>query len=287
MKSGLFKRGPASNKYALELQGRHCGWLTDVAGMSASGELGGPGCGKYEELELRCWPGMPRPFYAWIERSFAEAPGAEDGEIVLADDGFHELSRLRWRSGVVAEFSVGACDIGQSEHARLTLKFSPQGSVRSYVGGELVGEALDTRWPAPPADPALHIDGLEEACSQLRRIEALSIRQRIERVRDDHGVRVLRSGAVTTSPLVLVLPEHKAHGFHRWQEACAAGRSNGRTATLALGSPAVGFTVVLQHVRPVRIVEAGEGEGRRRDLRVELRVGAVGFAFARARPDVV
>ena len=88
---------------------------------------------------------------------------------------------------------------------------------------------------------------------------------------------------IYTSPLVLTLPEPKGQGFRRWLEACEAGKSNGRTATLVLGSPAVGFTVALHGVRPVRIDDLAASDSndpRRRDLRVELRTRDIAFALA-------
>ena len=69
------KRARTSNKYAVELDGRPAGWLTDLSGATAAGELGSP-AGRYEELALRCWPAMPRAFFDWILRSFAAQPAA-------------------------------------------------------------------------------------------------------------------------------------------------------------------------------------------------------------------
>mgnify|MGYP006992418928 CR=1 FL=1 len=79
------------------------------------------------------------------------------------------------------------------------------------------------------------------------------------------------------------LPETKGQGFRRWLEACEAGKSNGRTATLLLGSPAVGFTIALHGVRPVRIDDLAASDSddpRRRDLRVELKTRDIAFALA-------
>lgn len=278
------KRGPTSNKYALSLQGRHCGWLTDVSGALTVGELGGEGrSGRYEELSLRGWPGLPEAFYGWVVGSLAEEPEARDGELLLADDGYSEISRLAFRGGVVTELSLPEHEAGLADRTKLRLKFSPQSSRRSYHDGYISGEAVDTRKPAPATEVALHIDGLEEASSQVRRIEGLAIRQRVERVRADEGVLVRRVGPLVIDPLSVVLAESKAHGFVRWLQSCEAGKSNGRVATLTLGLPSVGFTVELQQVRPRRITEAPgveSDEGRRREVRVELGIRAVRFAFA-------
>jgi hypothetical protein len=276
------KRGRASNRYAVELDGRPSGWLTDLAGAAVGGELGSTQ-GRYEELTLRCWPAMPRGFYQWMLRSFAPEPEGSDGLLVLADDSDRELSRLRWMGGVVTEFATTAIDPASLETAKVALKFSPQRSQRGEALGPALGPAAtETRRPLPAAMPVLQIDGLEEACSHISRLEGLVIRQRIRRILEDGPPRVEREAqGIYTSPLVLTVPEAKAWGFTRWLEACEAGKSNGRTATMMLGAPSVGFTVALQGVRPVRIDELpGDDDPRRRELRVELKAREVAFALA-------
>jgi hypothetical protein len=289
VKAPANKRGSTSNKYALVLRDHHAGWLTDVAGALAVGDIGGEGNGRYEELALRCWPGMPREFYAWVAESFAAQPATRDGDVVLADDGDSEVSRLSFQGGVVTELLLPPYEPALRDSVKIGLKFSPRASKRSYSGGHLDGETLDLRRPAPPTDVELQIDGLEEACSQVRRIEGLTIRQAIERARREAGTAVRRTGAPSVTPLTIVLAEAKAQGFVRWHEACQSGRSDGRAATLTLGLQAVGFTIVLRQVRPVSVVEEPNdgGEGRRREVRIELTARGAEFMFAPTRPDVV
>lgn len=274
------KRARTSNKYAVELDGHPAGWLTDLSGATAAGELGST-AGRYEELALRCWPAMPRAFFDWILRSFAAQPGASDGLLVLADDSDRELSRLRWLGGVVTEFATTAALLASSDGAKLSIKFSPRLSQRGeQLGPQLAPAVVETRRPLPAAMPRLEIDGLEEACCHIQRIEGLVIRQRVRR---DGALLEREAQGIYTSPLVLTLPEPKGQGFRRWLEACEAGKSNGRTATLLLGSPAVGFTVALHGVRPVRIDDLAASDSddpRRRDLRVELKARDVAFALA-------
>lgn len=289
MKTTPNKRGSTSNKYALVLRGLHAGWLTDVAGALAVGELGGEGGARYEELALRCWPGMPREFYTWIAESFAAQPTTRDGDVILADDGDSEVSRLSFQGGVVTELHVPAYEPVLRDSLKIGLKFSPRASKRTYAGGHIGGESLDLRRPAAPTDVELHIDGLEEACSQVRRIEGLTVRQAIERARREEGTLVRRTGAPSVTPLTIVLAENKAHGFVRWHEACQSGRSDGRAATLTLGLHHVGFTIVLRQVRPASITEEPNdgAEGRRREVRIELAARGAEFMFAQPRADVV
>jgi hypothetical protein len=278
------KRGRPSNRYAVELEGRHCGWLTDVAGAAAVGEVGAS-ASRYEELTIRCWPAMPRGFYQWVLKSFAPTPGGCDGLLVLADDADRELSRLRWIDGIVTEFATTAVDIGSVEGAKVAIKFSPRLSQRGEAAGPELGPiAADTRRPLPAAMPNLQIDGLEEVCCHIKRIESMVVRQRIRRTPGDGGVVCEREApGIYTSPLVLTVPEARGQGFHRWLEACEAGKSNGRTATLVLGAAGVGFTLAMHGVRPVRIDDlaaADSDDPRRRDLRVELRARDLAFALA-------
>ena len=98
--------------------------------------------------------------------------------------------------------------------------------------------------------PILQIDGLEEVCSHITRIEGLVIRQRIRRSPGEGPARLEREAqGIYTSPLVLTVPEAKAWGFTRWLEACEAGRSNGRTATSVLATAAISFTAVRSVLR--------------------------------------
>lgn len=274
------KRGRTSNRFALELDGRPAGWLTDLAGASAGGELGSP-AGRYEELSLRCWPAMSRAFFQWVLRSFAPQPEASDGLLILADDSDRELSRLRWLGGVVTEFATTAVELGTTEAAKLSIKFSPRLSQRGeQLGPQLSPAVVEARRPLPVSMPKLEIDGLEEVCCHIKRLEGLVIRQKIRR---DGAQPVREAQGIYTSPLVLTLPETKGQGFRRWLEACEAGKSNGRTATLLLGSPGVGFTVALHGVRPVRIDDLAASDSddpRRRDLRVELKTRDIAFALA-------
>ena len=277
------KRGRPSNRYAVELDGKPCGWLTDLSGAAAAGELGSS-APRFEELTIRCWPAMPRGFFQWVLRSFAPEPSGSDGLLVLADDNDRELSRLRWLGGVVTEFATTAIDIGSPDNAKLALKFTPRLSQRGEVlGPEVSPAASDTRRPLPATMPELQIDGLEEVACHVKRIEGLVIRQRIRRTQGDAGAVCEREApGIYMSPLVLTVPDSKGQGFRRWLEACEAGKSNGRTATLMLGAPSVGFTVALQGVRPVRIDDTpgDRDDPRRRDLRVELRARDVVFALA-------
>ncbi|MCB9567556.1 MAG: hypothetical protein H6710_10165 [Myxococcales bacterium] len=289
-------RDATSNRYAVELDGVFAGWLADVAGASASGDVEtGPTGRRYsrrDELLCRCWPAMPRSFYAWVERSFAEPVLGSDGAITLVDSEGHQLSRMLLEDVVVTSFKVPACDASSCGRAKVELLLSPGGIRHTARRARRLGdEPLAARAPGEALPHRVEIDGLVEECSFIRRIEALTVSQTIAL---EAGVGLVRQGPVRAGPLVMIIPEHKAGGFFRWRESLPLGTASRRTATVTVGDPEVGFSVVLHDLilQRVDVLPGSEDEGdeggalqgevlqrQRRDLRIEALASSVGFCF--------
>ncbi len=281
------KRGPDTNKYVVEIGGEYAGWLADVSGATACGDMETGPRGRIrnrrDEIACACWPAMPRPFFAWIERSFGEAVRGTDGSIALVDPDGNLLSQMLFQEGVVTGLHVPGHDRTTREAAKLGIKFSPGGVQQSYRRAQRVPPEINAeRSPRPAHDLRLDIDGLAEECSFVRRFEAMSVVQSIS-ARPGEGL--VRSRPVAATPLKITLPESKARGFVQWYERVPRGAASQRTATLTLGAPEVGFSVVLHHLRLVKLTyeEAtldGEGPSRlRRDAKVEMIATTVDFCF--------
>lgn len=283
------KRGAASNKYVVELDGVFAGWLSDVAGATACGDVEtGPAGRRYsrrDEMICRCWPGMPQAFYAWIERSFGDPLLASDGALALVDPDGQQLSRMLWQEGVVTSFTVPTTDAECRDDAKVSLTLSPSATRHTHRRAQQVpAAAQESREPAPATDLRLEIDGLAEECHFIRRVEALTISQSIVFV---PGQGLCREGRARASALAVVLPEHRAQGFFQWQGRMGPDAVSQRIATVTLGTEEVGFSVVLHNLRLCEVTRlegptAGEGEGPqrvRRDVRVVMEGGAVGFVF--------
>ncbi len=291
------KRDASSNKYAVELDGVFAGWLADVAGASASGGVEtGPTGRRYsrrDELVCRAWPGLPRSFYAWVERSFGSHVAGSDGAITLVDSEGRQLSRTLLEDVVVTSMTVPAVDDGSRERAKIELTLSPGGVRYSARRARVLpAEALAERVPTPATDYRIEIDGLIEECSFISRVEALTIAQKID-IRGERGLA--RVGELAATSLVVVLPEAKARGFFRWRDRVPLGQATRRTATVTIGQPEVGFSVVLHDLSLVELkvrerlgpdiddgdeLEQGEVLQRQRlDVRAEMAASAVGFCF--------
>lgn len=283
------KRDAASNKYVVELDGVFAGWLSDVAGATACGDVEtGPSGRRYsrrDEIVCRCWPGMPQPFYAWIERSFGDPPLASDGAIALVDPDGQQLSRMLWQEGVITSFTVPMTDAESREAAKVSLTLSPTATRHTHRRAQQVpAVAQEHRVPAPASGLRLDIDGLAEECHFIRRTEALTISQEIDFA---PGRGLFRDGPVVASPLAVILPENRATGFFQWQNRMGPDAVSQRIATVTLGTPEVGFSVVLHNLRLLEVTPLEgstpvEGEGRprpRRDVRAVMAASSVGFVF--------
>ena len=281
------KRAAEGNKYAVEIGGAFAGWLSDVSGATACGAMETGPSGRVrsrrDEIVCACWPAMPRPFFEWIARSFADPIAGADGSIALVDPGGDLLSQMLFDEAVVTGLTVPAIDKVTRDAAKLGFKFSPGRVRQSYRRGQRVAPAAQAeRAPPPPLDHRLEIDGLAEECSFIARFEALTIVQSIAALPGEH---LRRAGPPVATPLKVVLPESKARGFVQWAERAPRGAATQRTATLTLGAPEVGFSVVLHNLRLVKLTYEdttldGDGPARlKRDVKVELLGTSVGFCF--------
>lgn len=289
------KRDAYTNKYAVELDGVFAGWLADVAGASVSGDVEtGPTGRRYsrrDQLVCRAWPGLPRSFYAWVERSFASPIAGSDGAITLVGPDGQQLSRMLLEDVVVTSLTVPAIDVRSRERAKIELTLSPGGVRHTARRARSIAErVMAQRAPSPATDHRIEIDGLIEECSFISRVEALTIAQTLA---IGGGRGLVREGERAASSLVVLLPESKARGFFHWRERVPLGQASRRTATVTFGQPEVGFSVVLHDLRLMDLrveecfvpdddgdLEQGEVLQRQsRDVRVEMAASSVGFCF--------
>ncbi len=289
------KRDADTNKYAVELDGVFAGWLADVAGASVSGDVEtGPTGRRYsrrDQLVCTAWPGLPRSFYAWVERSFGEPIAGSDGAITLVGSEGQQLSRMLLEDVIVTSLTVPSVDARSRERAKIELTLSPGGVRHTARRAPSIAErVMAQRPPSPATDHRIEIDGLVEECFFISRVEALTIAQSLV-LGGRRGL--VREGELRASPLVVLLPESKARGFFRWRERVPLGQASRRTATVTFGDKEVGFSVVLHDLRlmDLRIEESliptddgdlEEGEvlqRNSRDVRVEMAASSVGFCF--------
>jgi hypothetical protein len=122
---------------------------------------------------------MSKACYDWIKDTIADKGIRMDGAYVLCDYGYKEIVRREWNHALITQVAFPALDVRSQGPATLTVKFRPE-AVGSRKGSGLEAPYGALKPLQPPTrkqwlvrDFVLQIDGLEEACRHVTRIEAL------------------------------------------------------------------------------------------------------------------
>ena len=92
----------------------------------------------------------------------------------------------------------------------MTIKFKPETTRKALGSGrEIPRSKVQKQWL--PANFRLKIDGLDEPCKRVNKIEALTVKQKV--VEDQGG-----AGEYEVPDLVITLPESVAKPFYDWHE---------------------------------------------------------------------
>lgn len=224
-----------SGKHGLELDGVFAGWLHSAAGGSVAAnviteKLGDDAIAKkpisgskYEPITLTCGAGMSRSFYDWLKDSFDQKNVRKNGAILSADYDNKELSRLSFLNALISEVELPACDAASKDAARMTVRIQPEETrfAASPGGGALITnashESPQKQWL--PANFRLRIDGLDDACAHVNKIDAITLKQQNgEDITGQAGKPVTENPGVKPSNLVIVLPESHADALFKWHQ---------------------------------------------------------------------
>jgi hypothetical protein len=307
------KRAFGQGKYALDLDNVKCGWVSDVDGGHAVADvvtekLGGDwlakkhiGNVKYEEISFKCGTGMSKALYEWIDTGFnqthnQEGKGRQNGAIIFADYDYTELSRLNFFFSILTELGMPALDAASKDAAKMTLKFKPEMTRKSLAqGGKVTGSfKIDAKKQKQwlPSNFRLKIDGLDEPCSRVNKIEALTIKQKVT----ENAVGEMRdyeqeATSVEIPNLVITLAESHAKPLYDWHEDfvikgnCTEDNEKGGTLEyLASDLKTVLFTLTFKNLGVFKVapdkMEAG-AEGVRR-IKAEMYCEDVRFSYSGA-----
>jgi len=235
------------SKYGIELQHTMAGFVKEVSGGDAVADVVAEKLGsdhltkkhlgplKYEEVNFKCGTGMSSQLYEWIKTGFnqtSHSRGREDGAILFADMDNTEVSRLTWTHGLISEFGMPALDASSKDSAMMTLKFHPETTRKTWGGGGKLSFPADAakqkKWL--PSNFRLRIDGCENGCVKVNKIEALTIKQKItENAIGEQRDYQKEPTSVEIPNLVITLAESHADDFYRWHENFVIKGNNGET----------------------------------------------------------
>lgn len=248
-------------KFALQLDGSFAGWLMSAEGGSAYAEVvtekfGPDGVArkhlagvKYEDITVTCGSEMSKAFYQWIKDSFDKKYSRKNGAIVTADFKYESLTTLNFTNALISEISLPALDAASKDAAKMTLKFSPEVTRTHKASGKLPGTPVSRQqkqWL--PSNFRLRIDGLEEACQKVSKIEALTVKQKItENPVGEERDYELEPSSVEFPDLKVSLSVADGKQFFDWHEDFVIKGKNGtdaeKTGTLEYLTPDLGSTL--------------------------------------------
>ena len=227
--------------YFLMLDGEPMGWMYAVegAGLDAdvlpdkSGDDGflrkHIGAVKYEDIKITCGSEMSKKFYEWIKASFdgRDAKHArKNGAIIAADYDYKVVRRLDFQQALITEFGIPALDSeGRNVAARLFVRFQPDQRTISGGGGPIDAPPMRHKaWLT--SNFRLTIDGLEQACTRVNKIEAITLKQRVSE-EGDAGLPLRDAG-----DLAFTIPVKDSDPIMQWFEMFVVNAKGGTRAAM-------------------------------------------------------
>lgn len=225
------QRGGSTVRYLLELNGAIVGPLNTMESGFVSGEIITYQDGddlfmrkrlgrlKYEDIVLTCGANLSLPFYQWLAGTLDGLNPRKNGAIVAVNPNGQIIDRREFQNTLVKEVQFPALDGASHEPAYFKVTLTPE-----RIRYQLPNSRQDV--PSPQANQAplrtskfrLGIQGLEQACAFVRRIEPLVVKQEIINYQDGRDARQssVAGGRLEVGNLVITLPQHQAGPFTEW-----------------------------------------------------------------------
>jgi len=230
------KRAYFSGKYGIELDSLFAGQLNSCDGGGAGAPVVvEPTAGsflqkkhignvKYEDITVTCGTGMSKGMYNWIKDSFDHKHTRKNGAIIAADYNYGIKNRLTFTNALITEIGFPALDAASKDAAKMTIKLSPEVTRKVAVtDGSSIKPTVQKKWL--PANFRLKIDGLEEACARVNKIEAITLKQKAMSV--PGGVETIEQEVPN---LVISCPESSSKQLYDWFDDFVIKGQNGDEA---------------------------------------------------------
>jgi len=225
-------RGSVAGKYMFRMEGLDAGWCNSIEGGHATAEVVTEKLGsevhqrkhlgplKFEDISVVCGTGMSKAFYQWLQNSFEGKYSRQRGSIVAADFNFEAISELEFHEALITEFGMPALDAASKDPAKMTVKFSPENTKFKKGSGKISSPTkaeVQKRWL--PSNFAITINGLEDACKKVNKIEALVMKQKVvDDVSGETRSYLKMPAHLETPNLVMTVAESHAEAIYQWHE---------------------------------------------------------------------
>lgn len=220
------QRGPVAGRFALSLDGTMVGVLRSMEGGTIKAEvvtepaaanefakkhIGQP---KYGEFTVQLGFDLLPPVYDWIGNTWNKTQPLRNGAVVLTDYQFHTVRTHEFTNALITETTIPTCDGSSKEPGYLTIKFAPE------ITRVKKGDGAQVQVPVPkkqktfiPSNFRLSIQGLEDACSKVSKVDAFTFKQSV--APDDIG-HPREPGKLEFPNLKITLAEVDSGPFTDW-----------------------------------------------------------------------
>ena len=225
-------RAYVGNRFFLDLNNAHAGWLLNSEGGQAHTEsvnerlAGGhpvrkhPGNVKVDDIAITCGAAMSKQFYDWLEKSLNYSYDRKDGAIITCDYDYQELVRLNFFEALIAEIGFPAVDASSKEPGKFNLKIATEYTELKYSqGGSVLPVPIDPvkqkRWTA--SNFRLQVDGFD--CRRVLKVDAITIKQNI--VENTIGERLIfqkEPAQIDFPNVVVTIPENEIEPWYKWHK---------------------------------------------------------------------
>lgn len=193
----------------------------DVLVLKGSGPIQHKHVGalKYGEITMACGPGMSRVFYDWVSSAFGPGVLRKNGAVVALDHSSKPVSRMEVREALVTSLVLPELNKSNSVPAMLMITMRSTSISMSRPSGQqnlgLYNSSQGRTWRT--SDFRLTIAGLETACLNVTRIEALKVGEEpvVNSIGEARRME-LEPGKKTVPDLVLEVPTARADPFYDW-----------------------------------------------------------------------
>ncbi|MDH5426566.1 MAG: phage tail protein [Nitrospirota bacterium] len=220
-------------RYVLELDGATVGPLQSLESGFVSGEIISYQDGnstvlskrlgrlKYEDIVLTFGANMSGPFFQWIAKTLNRQNPRKNGAIAFVNQNGQIIERRELQNALIKEVVFPGLDVTTNEPTYWQMTVTPERIGYQPASGQAVAP--------PPANQSgfhtgrfrLQIQGLEQACAFVQRIEPFVVKQEIISYRDggSAGESRVRGGRLQVGNVVITIPYHQAGPFTAWFSA--------------------------------------------------------------------
>jgi phage tail-like protein len=164
----------------------------------------------HEDITIEVGMSMSDTFYRWLEGFFNGQVERKSGAIVAADFHYKERARREFEDALISELRFPSLDATDNSACTMGVTIVPErlrfarGEMRSLE--PYIGSTTQKLWT--PANFSFRLDGFEDACRRITKVEGFSIRQEIHEYHVGHLRESLRVPGMLEIPnLKFSLPE--------------------------------------------------------------------------------